>query len=259
MLLHSRRRHIFYIRQPAGAVRVVPSNTSTQPFALQLFPQGKFIGTMLKRISSILARLSRQLKTTRSMTRSQSSTTLPPSPRELIANRVAYEMPLLGRKVNPETDTPLAALYRIYEHVILDQHLEMRNELEAFWYHTSWAVADLPDPRDPDPERYACLACITMLLCAAFNKRISLGLPRDAPAIFTEDMMDEWKAREPSFERGPEWAARVPPLKEELAIPHWDNTQRDFVPLDKRLEHGKASPEFASKNILIWQPHIHFL
>ena len=111
---------------------------------------------------------------------------LSPPPRHLLANRVVYEIPLLNRgRIEPDGDTPLAALYRIYEHIVLDQHIEVRNEIEAFWYHADWAVRDLPDPRDPHPERYACLACIPALLCLAFNKRIELGLPRDAPAIFT--------------------------------------------------------------------------
>lgn len=182
----------------------------------------------------------------------------PPPPRELMANRVICERPLLGRRVNRETDNPVAALYRIYEHITLDQHIEIRNELEMFWYHNSWAVRDIPDPKDPDPERYACLACIPKILCLAFNKRIGLGLPRDAPPIFTADMMDEWKKKEPVFEEEPEWVLAVPCLREVLAIPHWDNSQRDFVPLDG-FEDKRASAEFATKNILIWRLHIHFL
>ncbi|OTB04341.1 hypothetical protein M426DRAFT_22962 [Hypoxylon sp. CI-4A] len=159
--------------------------------------------------------------------------------------------------VDPETDTPLAALYRIYEHIVLDQHIEIRNEIETFWYHATWAVCDIPDPKDPDPERYACLACIPALLCLAFNKRIGLGLPRNAPPIFTRDMLNEWRAQERQYEEQPSWVQAVPRLPEVLAIPHWDNGKRDFVPLGG-FEQTNASPEFARKNILIWQPHIHF-
>lgn len=182
----------------------------------------------------------------------------PPPPRELISNRVFYEGPLLGRRVLSDKDTPLAALYRIYEHLCLDQHLEIRNELEAFWYHYLWAVRDIPDPRDPDPERYTCLACVAKIICLAFNARIRLGLPRDAPPIFTHDMLDMWRSREPHFEEEPAWVAAVPRLAEMLGIPHWDNEQREFVTLSG-FENEKASPEFQDKNILIWQPHIHFL
>ena len=85
---------------------------------------------------------------------------LPPSPRELLQGRTTYELPLLNRWVNEDTNAPLTALYRIYEHIMLDQHIEIRNELEAFWFKSDWKVCDIPDPKDPDPERYAVLSCI---------------------------------------------------------------------------------------------------
>ncbi|KAK7419377.1 hypothetical protein QQX98_003329 [Neonectria punicea] len=116
----------------------------------------------------------------------------------------------------------------------------------------AWAVRDIPDPRDPDPERYAC---IPALLCLAFNRRIELGLPRHAPPILTRDMLDEWRAQEREYEEEPAWVDGVPRLTATLAIPHWNNKKRDFVPLES-FDH--ASKEFSRKNILIWQPHIHF-
>ncbi|KAG5917595.1 hypothetical protein E4U42_007183 [Claviceps africana] len=157
----------------------------------------------------------------------------------------------------PGADHPLVALYRVYEHIVLDQWINIRNEFEAFWYHSDWAVSGIPDPRDPDPERYACVASITALLCLAFNRRIGLGLPRNAPPIFSRDMLDEWRTKEPRYETEPEWALAVPRLDVPLAIPHWDNKQRDFVPLDS-FEDRRASAQFSKKNILIWQPHVHF-
>ncbi|RMD39361.1 hypothetical protein DV735_g5758, partial [Chaetothyriales sp. CBS 134920] len=190
---------------------------------------------------------------------SASPSLLPPAPRVLLANREVYEIPLLDRSrkrsVNRDTDTPLAALYRIYEHLLLDQHIEIRNEIEAFWYHADWAVRDIPDPCDSHPERYACLACIPALLCEAFNKRIGLGLPRHAPPIFTFDMLEEWRAQERQYEEEPAWVSEVPRLAATLAIPHWDNNKRDFVCLQS---FKGASSAFLSKNILIWKPHIHF-
>jgi hypothetical protein len=186
------------------------------------------------------------------------SNDLPPPPRQLLRGREIYELPILRRRIDREVDTPLAALYRLYEHIILDQNIEMRNELEAFWYQPSWPVCKIPDPKDPDPERYAVLAVIPSLLVLAFNKRIELGLPRDAPAIFTGDQLDEWRAREREYEKEPDWASSVPPCKELLKIPHWNNDLRDFVSIDGFDDH-RASQEFAKKNILIWQPHIHFI
>jgi len=49
--------------------------------------------------------------------------------------------------------------------------------------HPDWTVANLQDPTDPDPLRYAILAVLTLLMCQAFNRRIDLGLLRDAPPI----------------------------------------------------------------------------
>lgn len=116
---------------------------------------------------------------------------LPPAPQELIRGRLEYEQPLLRRVVDEGTDTPLATIYRIYEHLILDQHIEIRNEFEALWFKSDWKICDITEPCDPDPERYAVLACIPALLCLAFNKRIELGLPRHAPSVFTRDQLEE--------------------------------------------------------------------
>ena len=206
-----------------------------------------------------LLRTSFKTKSARDEAQSSSeSSNLPPSPRELLQHREHYEIPILERRVDHDSDTPLAALYRIYEHIVLDQSIEIRNELEAFWFHSSWKVSKIPDPKDPDPERYACLACIPALLCLAFNKRIELGLPRDAPPIFTYDQLDKWRAQEREYEKEPSWTKEVPRLQDVLAIPHWENDRREFVTLDG-FEPGKASNEFTKKNILIWQPHIHFI
>lgn len=182
----------------------------------------------------------------------------PPPPQELLANRETYEIPLLDRRIDGRLDHPIAALYRIYEHLILDQHIELRNEFEAFWYHNTWLICDLTDPRDLDAQRYACLACIAALLCTAFNRRIGLGLPRDAPPIFTHEMLDEWRAQERRIEEAPQWASAVPAVSDTLSIPHWDNDVRDFVTLTG-FEDPSCSKEFAAKNILIRQPHIHFI
>lgn len=184
---------------------------------------------------------------------------LPPPPRELITNRVAYEIPLLQRRVDFDVDTPRACLYRLYEHFVLDQHRALRNDIEAFWWHPDWPVRHIPDPRDrdDDQERLACLACIPKLLCLAFNRRIELGLPRDAPPIFTRDMLAQWRTQERALEQEPDWVAEIPRLATTLAVPHWDKAKRDFVPLPS-LEDSRASPQCASKNVLVWKPHVHF-
>jgi hypothetical protein len=182
----------------------------------------------------------------------------PPNPRELLRDRLEHEVPLLNRRIDARTNNPFAALYRIYEHIMLDQHLQIRNEFEAFWLHRDWKVCQIPDPRDPDPERYAVVACIPALLCRAFNRRIGLGLPRNTPPIFTRTQLDAWRSQEREYESEPVWTRDVPQLNDELAIPRWDNEKRQFVPLGDS-EKDKGSEAFAKKNILIWQPHIHFI
>jgi hypothetical protein len=216
----------------------------------------------MKRLLSYLGRVLPQKRPTTATVETDALDTntsiLPPPPRELLRGREIYEIPLLRRQIDREADTPLDAIYRLYEHIMLDQNIEMRNELEAFWFQPGWPVHEIPDPKDPDSERYAVLAVIPALLVLAFNKRIELGLPRDAPAIFTLDQLDEWRAQEREYEKEPEWTAGVPPCKQVLKIPHWENNLRKFVSIDG-FGDKRASQEFAKKNILIWQPHIHFI
>ncbi|TFK54709.1 hypothetical protein OE88DRAFT_948755 [Heliocybe sulcata] len=149
-------------------------------------------------------------------------------------------------------DTALACFYRIYQFIVVDWNVALRNELEYFCImNPDWAVADLPDPADTqDPARYAVLAGITYLLCEAFNRRIELGLPRDAPPI-----VEDWEelARRPKvLERVPAWAQRVPPLENVLRIP---NSKGRYV------EEGgpEVCEPFRKLNILMHQPHIHFV
>ena len=155
-------------------------------------------------------------------------------------------------------DTPLYALYRLYETIVLDRNIDMRNEIEYFWRKRAWSVHEIPDPADSDPARYAVLACIPPLLAKSYNRLIGLGLPRDAPGIMTNEEFDEMKSRPKIFERAPEWASSVPPLGKLLKIPHrkhgydgpWE-TVDDF-------DDVRASDPFKEKNILIWEPHIYF-
>lgn len=184
---------------------------------------------------------------------------LPPSPRELIDDRLTYEASLTNRKVNKKIDQPLTALYRMYEHFVLDQHIELRNELEAFWYHSEWPVNRIPDPKDTDPERYAILACIPKLLVLAFNKKTELGLPRNAPAIFTGHQLEQWRGQPKQYEEVPPWVEFAPRLRRNiLEIPHWDDERRDFVTLD-RSQRYKASKECLEQGVVVYEPHIHFI
>lgn len=116
---------------------------------------------------------------------------------DIIGNRAEYWHSITIRKFGgPQgcfQDTPLFALYRLYEFVVMDRVLEYRNTLEAFWRRREWAVQDIPDPCDSDPERYAFLAGCTYLLARSFNERVKLGLRRDNPPLITPEGADEAK------------------------------------------------------------------
>ncbi|KAF9267943.1 hypothetical protein L218DRAFT_955113 [Marasmius fiardii PR-910] len=155
---------------------------------------------------------------------------------------------LLGTTAYPDTAT--AAFYRIYEFLVVNNNIKLRNELEYFCLHQNWSISSLPDPEDSDPLRYAMLAVLTRLMCDAFNRRIELGIPRDAPAIIED--FSELAARTKVYEEPPEWAKQVQALPEKVFIPNLEGKTLDE-------DHEDASEEFKTMNIIIQMPHIHFM
>lgn len=153
-------------------------------------------------------------------------------------------------------DKPLCALYRIYEHIVLDNNIGMRNELELFWW-TRWPTADIPDPGEEDePERYAVLSCIPALLVESFNQRIDMGLRREEPhSVLSRKEQSQWAATPKKYESVPDWTRTVPVLDEMLYIPHTIPGETQLESLDD----PRASRPFKDKNILLWHPHIHFI
>ena len=109
--------------------------------------------------------------------------------------------------------------------------------------------ADILDPADPDPLRYVVLASLTKLMCSAFNRRIEFGLPRDAPPTITD--FDEL-ARPKLYEHPPPWAEAVPPLHDVVFLPDEHGT---LISADD----GAASEDFRRMNIIVVEPHIHFV
>ncbi|KAI9760320.1 MAG: hypothetical protein M4579_001724 [Chaenotheca gracillima] len=183
----------------------------------------------------------------------------PPPPAELLQHRASFEAIIRkGRYLTPkgEDDNSLYSLYRLYENIVLDRNIGMRNEIEYFFRQHWWAVADIPDPKDSDPMRYAVLACIPHLLVLAFNQNIELGLPRDAPPIMTNEEVEELKARTKAFESVPEWTKKVPALEERFIIPYMHDGFPQFL---DDMDDVRASAPFRDKNILLWQPHIYFI
>ena len=195
---------------------------------------------------------------------------LPPTVSDILANpsraRARYPItypssyrhsrvppPLLSRLLGGSSpDTASASFYRLYEFFILNWNIEFRNELEYFCCtHPDWAISSISDPSDDaNPVRCAVLAVLTQLMCAAFNRRIAAGLPRDAPAIILN--FSELEARAKVFEETPDWAKRVKPLDERFYIPNEDG---------KVLKENDedVSEEFKAMNIIVQMPHIHFI
>lgn len=167
--------------------------------------------------------------------------------------------PLLSRLFRAQVhDTPSASFYRIYRFFVLHDNISLRNELEYFCCsHPSWSVSSLPDPvadsPSSDPVRYTVLAVLTQLMCDSFNRRIDLGLPRDAPAII-EDFA-ELQARPKVYEQPPEWAKRVltgNALEEKVFIPNAEGRKLDEDDED-------VCKEFKDLGIIVQMPHIHFV
>ncbi|KAK9856764.1 hypothetical protein MYU51_000679 [Penicillium brevicompactum] len=166
----------------------------------------------------------------------------PPTPEELLAHPNMYRERLFQRVSRtphgePE-DTALFSLYRLYEHLILNDNIGLRNELEYFWLLLS---------------RYAVLSAIPALLVEAFNERISLGLPRKADSIVSREELEQYQKEDKLFETVPEWTNQVPRLEQTLVIPH-DNDE-----VLESMEDVRASAQLTEKNIMHWQPHIHFI
>jgi len=152
-------------------------------------------------------------------------------------------------------DTPTASFYRIYQFFVLHDNINLRNELKYFCCsHPEWSVSCLPDPgaNGSDPLRYTILAVLTQLMCDSFNRRIELGLPRDAPAIIED--FEELALRPKVYEEPPEWAKRA--LGKALA-------ETVFIPnaVGRTLnEDGEdVSKEFKDVGVIVQMPHIHFV
>ncbi|KAF1988748.1 hypothetical protein K402DRAFT_411293 [Aulographum hederae CBS 113979] len=183
----------------------------------------------------------------------------PPPPRSLILHRDEHLEALRKRSfAAPEgemEDKPLFVLYRLYEHILLDNNIGMRNEIEAFWW-TQIPVADIPDPRDVDePQRYVVLSCIPALLVESFNQRIEMGLRREAHSFMSQEEREAFAATPKVLETVPSWTGEVAPLEETLVVPHHMDGETQLEALDDQ----RASAPFREKNILLWHPHIHFI
>lgn len=139
----------------------------------------------------------------------------------------------------------------MYECIVYANTIGLRNEIEFFFIRSTWKVSEIPDPADPDPQRYAILSVIPHLLVRAFNRLIEKGLPRDAPAIVMgDDHFDELASRPKILETVPAWCVSVPEIDQTLVIPSEDGS----IPVRET-----ASDEFKKKNVIVFEPHILFV
>ncbi|CAG8429242.1 unnamed protein product [Penicillium salamii] len=144
-------------------------------------------------------------------------------------------------------DTLLRSIYRLYELHVSDNYALVGWETEYFFFHPDWKLADIPDPKNPDPLRYAVIASITEEIHEALNWRLGLGLRRNKEHVYREDDSDPWPQFTP--EELPQWTAKVAPIdKEQLkkAVP------RESLDADGNLvlEEGGTAPNFTKRNII---------
>ncbi|KAJ5782911.1 hypothetical protein N7457_004685 [Penicillium paradoxum] len=144
-------------------------------------------------------------------------------------------------------DTPLRSVYRLYEIHLADHYALMGWETEYFFFQPGWTLKDIPDPKDPDPLRYAIIASIVEELHAAVNWRLGLGLRRNREHVYREEDGDPWPPFTP--EELPSWAKAVAPIDKDLlgrSVPPESLDGEGNLVLEA---NGKAL-NFARRNIL---------
>lgn len=97
------------------------------------------------------------------------------------------------------------------------------------------------------------LAAIPALMVTSFNKRIELGIFREPDVIVLPEEIEMYLNALKIYETVPEWTTKVELLKEVLKIPYEDGE------ILESFEDPRASRELQEKNIICWQPHIHFI
>ena len=138
----------------------------------------------------------------------------------------------------------------MFEFIVTANTIGLRNEIESFFNHPSWAVSSIPDPNDADPARYAILSVIPHFLMIAFNRLIERGLPRGSPAILSDEDLEEMQSQQVVLEELPPWTARVAKLSKTLVIP---DVNDETPPKEDRSRH------FLNMNIISAEPHILFV
>jgi hypothetical protein len=129
-------------------------------------------------------------------------------------------------------DTPLRAIYRLYEVLMTREFVLLRLDCEYMWHQQGrkWSLCSIPDPLDPDPIRYAMLASIVEELVRAFNWRLQHGQRRNRKNV-ERTAENPWPKYDP--EVAPSWASSVAPIQEaDLRVLPSDMVQNGLLFLD---------------------------
>jgi hypothetical protein len=122
-------------------------------------------------------------------------------------------------------DTPLRSLYRLYEAICAQKPFPLSRETDYFFFQQpGWKLESIPDPKDPDPVRYAILASLVEEMVTLFNLRNGLGIRRgERPG----KMAGRYNAKDRAalqaeaarfHESPPPWVAHVPPVDGEINL-----------------------------------------
>ena len=162
-----------------------------------------------------------------------------------------HRLERIGKPALTSGPTPVASLYRMYEYFVTGYNTGLRSEIEYFFNRHTWAVYNIPDPKDSDPVRYAILAVLTDYLVVAFNRLINRGMPRNCPSIIVSaEMENELKSRPKILEKQPSWATKVRKVEHKLIIPQDTGEEPN---------ENVRSARFLEMNIVAEEPHILFV
>jgi hypothetical protein len=113
--------------------------------------------------------------------------------------------------ITSSSNTSLARLYTIYNLILVSNFAQLHHTVESLFHHTQWKIVRIPDPCDPDPQRYAMLAVVTRLLVRGFNHRIRKGIwRRDKPSGLELTVRSAIYKCEyfQAFEQVPDWVGK---------------------------------------------------
>lgn len=127
--------------------------------------------------------------------------------------RILRHLPLFRLR-----DTPLRSLYRLHDAVCAASENYTMLEGEYFWKQKDWRVEEIPDPKDPDPVRYAVLASIVEDMVYSFNRKIELGLRRGLARLKTAQLLENQRNPNKPLEAAPAWVSQVPAVEEWISF-----------------------------------------